>query len=1068
MKKRLTLFLAGLFVCVGAAMAQVTASGTIVSDVDDMPIVGATVKVHGGTTGTISDADGKFSLKVPSADTKLEISYVGMLTQVVKAGQNLTIYLSEDKRDLDEVMVVAYGTAKKSAFTGSAAVVKSTDIQKTASTNAVDALKGKVSGVQINSMSGQPGQESFNIRIRGISSINAGKDPLIIVDGSPYGGDISNLSNSDIESMTVLKDAASAALYGARGANGVVIITTKSGKQSASKLTVDAKWGVNSRAIPDYKYVSSPAKYYEMWYGSLKNYGMNALGYSSSQAHTWANNNLAVPSDGTNPYTLGYNVYSYPEGENLVGTNGKLNPNAVLGRVIENNGQQYMLTPDSWTDELYKNSLRQEYTVTASGSSAKGSFYASVNMLDNEGITKASDYKRITGRLKADYQVKKWLKVSGNVSYTHFDSDYLSSDGDGSESGSVFAVRNVAPIYPVYIRDAQGNIMKSDITGKNLYDYGQVSSPIGLARPKFGQANPLCDLELDTENREGNAMTAVGSAEIRFLKDFTFTTTNNVMVDETRFTSLSQPYYGQMATYGGAVSKEHYRTWEYNLQQLLNWHRAFDKHDVEVMLGHEYYRRNTYDLYASRLNIFSITNTELDGAIIDSSMGSSMGEYNVEGWFGRAQYNYDNKYFGSVSFRRDASSRFHPDHRWGNFYSVGGAWLISKEDWFNAPWVDELKIKASYGEQGNDNLGSSYYWTDTYSISNSNGTISLVPSSTKGNKTISWEKNGNFNAGVEFSLFGGRLAGSAEAFYRNTYDMLAWFTLPASYGYTGYYDNIGNVSNKGVEVELDGTILQGKDFAWTANVNFTAYKNTITKLPEERKTLTIDGVDGYSSSNYFYGEGEPLYTWYLPMYAGVDENTGEALYYKDVKDEDGNVTRQTTTSASDADMHLCGSALPWAYGGFGTAFTWKGFDLSLDFQYQLGGKVYDSSYASAMSADKGYQFHTDLLNAWTPENKVTDVPRIQYNDPYTASTSDRWLTSGSYISLQNVNLGYTLPKQLLRKAGFAGVRVYVTANNLWVWSKRQGLDPRQSITGSTSNAYYSPVRTISGGVSLTF
>ena len=386
----------------------------------------------------------------------------------------------------------------------------------------------------------------------------------------------------------------------------------------------------------------------------------------------------------------------------------------------------------------------------------------------------------------------------------------------------------------------------------------------------------------------------------------------------------------------------------YNYQQLLNWHRLFGKHDVEVMLGHEYYRTRSYLLYASRTNIFSLSNTELAGAITDGSMTSYTTDYNTEGYFGRAQYNYDNKYFGSVSYRRDASSRFHPDHRWGNFWSFGGAWIISKEKWFKAPWVDELKFKASYGEQGNDNIGD-YLYTDTYTIQDSNGSISFVPSTTKGNETISWEKSGNFNTGFEFSFFRGRLAGGIEYFYRKTSDMLAWFTLPPSFGYSGYYDNIGDMTNQGIEIELDGTIIRTKDIEWGINVNFTAYKNEITSMPTENKTYTIDGVEGYSNGNYFYGEGEPIYTFYLPKYAGVDPETGEALYWKDVTDENGNVTGQEkVTDPSTATMHLCGTALPDAYGGFGTRFSYKGFDFSADFTYQIGGQVYDSSYASAM------------------------------------------------------------------------------------------------------------------------
>ena len=1056
MDKRLMTLVAGLTLSTSMAFAQSQISGKVTSSEDGSPVIGASIKVAGTNTGTVTDIDGNFALNAP-AGAKLEITYIGMQSKSVKAGRNMMIVLDADDHALDEVMVVAYGTAKKSSFTGSAAVLKSDEIAKISNSNAVSALTGKVSGVQINAATGQPGQESFNIRVRGISSINAGNAPLIVVDGSPYDGDMNSINPSDIASMTVLKDAASAALYGARGANGVVIITTKSGREGSTSFTFDAKWGSNSKALPDYNIVKSPAKYYETWYAALNNYAQNKLGYSASEAYGWANKNMINSAD----YGLNYNVYSVPTGENLIGVNGKLNPNATLGNVINYKGQEYMLMPDDWRDATYQNGLRQEYTLTATANSTQGSFYGSANYLKNEGITMGSDYARFTGRMKADYQIKSWLKVSGNMNYTHSNSNYLGGDGDGADSGNMFAVNSVAPIYPLYIRDGKGNIMLNQTTKMNSYDYGD-GTVIGLMRPIFQQSNPISDVQLETNNVEGNAFNAVGSAEVRFLKDFKFTSTNSTMVDESRQSNLSQPFFGQPAKSNGYVSKAHTRRWSYNFQQLLNWHHQFGEHDVEAMVGHEYYRTRYYVLAGSKSNIFSIYNSELDAAIVDGSISSYTTDYNTEGFFGRAQYNYAQKYFGSFSYRRDASSRFDPDNRWGNFWSFGGAWILSKEKWFESSWIDELKLKASYGEQGNDNIGD-YLYTDRYSIGNSNGSISLKPSSTKGNRKISWEKGGNLNIGTEFSLWKGRLTGSVEYFYRKTTDMLAHFSLPVSYGYSGYYDNVGDMRNSGVELELNGDIIRTKDFTWSANFNFTAYKNKITSMPDEKKAITVDGVKGYASDGYFYGEGQPIYTWYMAKYAGVDKETGEALYYKD--SENGETT---TTNASEATMHLCGTALPDAYGGFGTSVSYKGFDFSMDFTYQLGGKIYDSSYSSLMSISRGRSFHADLLDAWTPSNTSSDIPRIQYGDSYAAYTSDRFLVSGSYLSLQDVTLGYTLPRALCSKIGINKVRVYATGSNLWLWSKRQGLDPRQSITGATSNAYYSPIRTISGGITVTF
>ena len=983
-----------------------------------------------------------------------------MQEQKVAVKPNVTVYLKSNTELLDEVMVVAYGTAKKSSFTGSASTVKSEEIGKIQTSNAANALEGKVAGVQLNNASGQPGATTPTIRIRGISSINAGNDPLIILDGSPYEGDLNNISTQDIESMTVLKDAASNALYGARGANGVIIITTKKGTSGKATVTVDAKWGSNSRGARDYNYVKDPAQYYEMYYTALKNYYMDN-GQSAASAHASANNNML----GSGDYGLGYNVYTIPEGQYLIGTNGKLNPNATLGNVV--NG--YLIRPDDWLDEAYKTGLRQEYNVSVSAGTDKSSFYASVSYLNNEGITEKSDYERLTGRLRAEYQVKDWLKVGANMSYTHYDINQLSEDGNSGSSSNIFAyATSVAPIYPLYIRDAEGNIMK-DSNGNTMYDFGNGDNA-GLSRPYLSGNNPYASNLLDTNNNEGNAMTATGFAEIRFLKDFKFTWTSGVALDETRVNGYTNPYYGQYASSNGIASKYHIRNLTYNHQQLLNWKHSYGLHNVDVMLGHESYRSKYYSLYASKSNSFDPTNIELSGAITNVNSDSYTTDYNTEGYFGRVQYDFDEKYFVSGSYRRDASSRFHPDHRWGNFWSAGAAWIISKEDFFDVAWIDLLKLKASYGSQGNDKIGN-YLYVNTYNIINSAGHPAAVPAA-MGNKDITWETNGNFNAGVEFELFDARLNGSVEYFFRKTTDMLFSFPLPTSFGYTSYYDNIGDMRNQGVEVELNATPIKTSDLTWDIRVNLTHYKNKITFLPEENKTSVLGGHRGYSSGEYFYGEGLPLYTFRMKQYAGVAED-GQPMYYQDVMDSEGNITgRVATTDYERATYYDCGTALPDVYGGFGTSLTYKGFDLSVDFNYQIGGQVYDSDYATLMSAPTGTGtgtgFHADLLNAWTPNNTNTNIPRLQFDDQYTASTSDRFLTSASYLSLQNVNFGYTLPASLSRKAGIEKIRLYFSGENLFVWSKRQGLDPRQSITGSVTSSYYAPMRTLSGGVTLTF
>lgn len=1056
---------------VAIASAQTrTVTGKVVYHGDGEPLIGATIMPIGGGQGTSTNLEGEFTLKVNDNVKRLKVTYVGMHTQEVEiTGQPLLIKMHDSDHRVDEVMVVAYGTATKEAFTGSATVVDASQIEKSQVSNALNALSGKVAGVQLTNSSGQPGSTTPTIRIRGISSLNAGNAPLVIVNGAPFAGDLNTINTSDIESMTLLKDAASNALYGARGANGVILITTKKGKMgSGATVNFDAKWGMNDRATQDYDIIKDPRQYYELHYKSLYNYALSN-GLSEDRAYVWANTNLTA----NNNYGLGYQSFTAPDGQYLIGRNGKFNPQATPGYKRTYRGTEYTIMPDNWLDSAYKKSLRQEYNISVTNGTEQTSFFLSAGYLKNEGIIANSGYERFTGRLNAETQAKPWLKVGGDMSYTHYSAKAMSEDGVSNSSGNIFAASTeIAPIYPLFMRDADGNII-TDSNGITRYDYGD-GEFAGLSRPVFGQSNAISSALLDVNKYNGNALTATGFAEIRFLNDFKFTTNNTINIDERRRTFLTNPYYGSYASSNGIVTKRHTRRTTYTFQQLLNWNKRFGKHDVSILAGHENYWDKYAYLSADRSNMFDPTNLELDGAVTAGGSSSYTTDYNNEGWLFRGQYSFDNKYFGSVSVRRDASSRFHPDHRWGTFWSAGGAWILSKEEWFTPSWVDLLKVKASYGEQGNDNIDD-FLYINTYNIVNGSGYPASTPA-TMGNPEISWEKNGNFNAGVEFDLFGSRLDGSIEGFWRKTSDMLSWFPLPPSFGYTGYWDNIGNMTNAGFEVELNGTIINTRDFSWSVNANITWYKNTLSYLPEERKTMEIDGVKGYSSSNYFYGEGEPLYTYRLRRYAGVDRETGDALYFHRKLGEDNKPTGEleavTYDQLNSNDYFLCGSALPKAYGGFGTSIRAYGFDLSFDFNFSLGGKVYDSQYAlfmgNATTSGRGTNWHADILDAWSPSNPDSNIPRLQFDDQYANASSDRFLTSADYLSLQNINFGYTLPQNVVRKMYLTKLRVYLACENVWIWSKRQGIDPRQSISGSVNNTYYAPIRTISGGISLSF
>lgn len=1061
------IFFAALSVMLSAVAygQQITVTGNVTDASDGTGVPYASVHLKGTMTGVSADPQGSYSITVPS-DGVLVFSSIGYLTieRQVAGQKTLSVALEPDAQMLDETIVVAFGTSTKESFTGSAAVVGESEIARVQSSDVTRALDGVVAGVQMTTSTGTLGS-SPSIRIRGIGTISGSvdKEPLFVVDGVPFSGDLNNLNPSDIESMTVLKDAASNALYGARGANGVIMITTKKAKGRGATVTLDAKLGWNTKALRSYETISDPAQYYEMHYKALYNYYVDKQGMSQADAGTLASERVAGPvRDGG----LGYQVFTVPQGEAFIGPDGKVNPRAVLGNVVNHNGKDYLLMPDDWMKEAYRQSLRQEYNLSVAGGVDKASFLASFGYLNNKGIIDGADMYRYTARLKADFQAKEWLKVGANVSYTNY--DYNNGNGEEGSAGSVGNVfgfaASMAPIYPVYIRDASGNIM-TDSRGLLMYDFGDGKNA-GMVRPNAPNANALRLITLDRNISEGNAFTGTAYAEVKFLRDFKFTFNVGTGVDGVRHTSMNNMYYGQFATNGGTLYKEHERRFYVNLQQLLNYNRTFaGVHNVDVLLGHETYSRNTETVSAYKTNMFSIDNLELGGAVIDGQQaGSSRAEYNNEGYFIRAQYDYADRVFVSGSYRRDASSRFHKDRRWGDFWSAGAGWVINHEPWFKAYWVDLLKLKASIGSQGNDGIPD-YLYVDTYEISNNEGDVA-VAFRTKGNPDITWETNLNFNTGVDFELFSGRLGGSVEYFYRKTKDMLFFFNVPLSLGYSGYYDNIGDMRNSGIEVALDAVLLQRKNVVWDVNANLTHYTNKITMLPEEHKKMEVEGFRGYQSGGRYYGEGLPIYTFYMPRYAGVEADTGLPMWYQEKNGE-----RVTTTVYSDATDYLCGDPTPDIYGGFGTSVSFYGFDASVQFTYSVGGLTYDSGYAALMTppgSSTGSNIHKNMLQAWTPDYTDSSIPRFQYLDENIAAQSDRFLTDASYLNFQSAQIGYTLPRKITDKFKVSRLRVYVLCDNIFYWSSRQGLDPRYSFTGTTNYAVNSPVRTLSGGVNITF
>ena len=1055
--KKFLLVLSVCFIAFGQVLAQSqTISGTVLNAADDEPIIGASVQVKGTSKGTITDVDGKFSLEV-EPNSVLVVSFIGMSTQEVAAKDGVVVNLMEDSKQLEEVMVVAFGTSTKKSFTGAASVVKADEIEKRQTSNVTNSLAGTVAGVQGLSTSGQPGTVS-TIRIRGVGSMNASNKPLYVIDGVPAtDDDVSTLSNADIESVTVLKDAASNALYGARGANGVILITTKRGNTRDAQIKLEARWGVNQRGVPSYDVMKDPAMYYETFYTAL---------YNQFGSHDQANALLTAANGG-----LGYQVYAVPEGERLIGTNFKLNPRATAGNVVSYNGGNYMLSADNWFNELFQsNNLRQEYNLSISGSTDKLTYFASASYLDDSGIIENSGFRRVTTRANVDYQAKKWLKIGTNMSYSHADMKYPQEDeyGNYSSANIFYVADNIAPIYPLYIRDANGNIMK-DANGFTMYDYGDGKTN-GQLRAFMGQSNPASAIALDRSLYKKDIFTGKWFAQIEPIKGLKFTANLGLHYAGVRYNQTTNPFYGQYAERGGSAYVATSRVTALDQQYLANFARKFGEHNVDVLVGYENYHLRTSSMSGSKSKLVSPFIAEISNAIIGPSVSSSSDSYFTQGILFQAKYDYASRYYISGSYRRDASSRFAPGKQWGNFWSVGAAWDIKGEPFMDGVQnVDLLKLKASYGSQGNDDLGSYHVWADLYAFDENNGEFSKTLVA-KGNPELTWETSYNFNAGIDFGFFGERLTGTIEGWRRRTEDMLYYKPVPASVGYTEIPVNIGSVSNAGLDAELRAELFKNRNITWSVYLNLTYFKNRILKLDPALNGQWIDGT-------YIYREGESMYNRYLPAYAGVNPETGKSQWYIDVIDEKtgetivkGGVT-ENYSEANSNFRYESGDFLPKVYGGFGTNLDVYGVDLSIAFNYQAGGRIYDTSYRNLMhggfSSNAGQNFHLDILKAWTPENTNTDIPAINAGDQYVNGASDRWLISSNYVSLQNITLGYTFPAKLTKKAHIEKIRLYAVADNVWLWSARKGLDPRQSFT-SSSNTLYSPMRTISGGLSVTF
>ena len=1002
MSKKLMLLLTYVFITIGVMAQTAKVSGIVISEEDEQPVVGASILAEGTTIGTITDIDGHFSLSnLPASVKHLVISYIGMKSQKVAVRPNVRVVLKTDSEELDEVMVVAYGTTKRSAFTGSAAVLDQEKI-KTPAASVDKSLAGQLAGVQVLSAGGQPGS-STSFRIRGSGSLNASNEPLIVIDGVATsnmeysqvadGNDsssniLASLNSNDIESITVLKDAAAAALYGSRAANGVVLITTKSGKSGKTKVSLDAKfsWAKLGEA---YDIMNS-----EQYYKTLFNY-YNAQGKGSD----WANEQTqgAITH---NPYNNDYPL----------DTNG----NVVSGARI--------VVDTDWQKEVFKTAATQDYTVNVSGGNDRTTHFFSVGYLNQDGIAPAADYKRYSAKINIDTKANKWLRAGLNVNFSH-----------SVQNTTVAGSAGASPLYnsltfpggvPVYVVDKEGKPVL-DANGELQYNF---TNPVSL------DFNPLAIPNMDTHRTKTYRLLATTYLElepIAGLKLKTVFSPDFITNDEHRYWNKE---HGNGPAYNGRLDKYHTVDLMYTSTNTISYARTFaEKHQMNLMAGMEYWRSQYEYLYAGGRDLLGDMQ-ELDVAAGSFSPSSYSTKEVLISYFGRGEYSYNDKYNASFSIRRDGSSVFGADTKWGSFWSAGFSWRLKQEDFLkDVEWIDNLKLRLSYGTSGNkgglERYQSLGLWKVSadykYDVYNGAWLTQLA------NTNLGWEKQKMLNVGVDFS-FWNRFYGSVDYFNKTSDGLLYDLPISSETGLTKLKMNAAKTANYGVELVLGAQVLRDTPLKWNMELNASFIKDEI-------KDLYGDNDIQQTSYQKIWSVGGSQYEFYMPTWAGVDSSNGQPLWYK----VDANGTRTTTSTYSEATYERQGRSTPDVYGGFTNKLSYRNFDLSIQLNYQFGGKVYDGLYATLMdgSSNFGTNMHTDNLNAWSESNKNSEFPKIGANAA-SSSLSSRFLYDASYLKVKNITLSYTLPRIPCLANAVSSARVFASVDNLatWFMSDYQGYD----------------------------
>lgn len=1048
MKRKLVVFLFLCLLGIGGLIAQTQVRGTVMDEAGE-PVIGATIQIKGTSQGTVSDVDGNFTLSAP-ANGILVVSYVGYHTQEVPVAASVNVILAPDTQLLEEVMVVAYGTARKESFTGSAQVILSDQIDKRLVSDVTKALDGMAAGVQSTSGSGQPGAGA-EVRVRGHGSLSATNTPLYVVDGVPYDGAINAINPNDIESMTIIKDASAGALYGARGANGVVMITTKKGKEGTVSVNFKANWGVSSRAIPRYETMDA-YEWTENVHYMYKN-RMIANGVAPVDASVAALQEMATGATRIFGNNMQYNPFSRP----------------VLELIDHSTGKIYDGTSLKWNEDWLDystadNPLRQEYQMIVSGGTSRTNYMFSLGYLKEQGLAKFTDFQRYSGRANIDSQVKDWFKTGINVNLA---ANTTNSTSLGTEQESSTAFSNVfysamkmPPIFPMYQKDENGETVY-DADGNPEYDWGN-DRPSG-ATPGW---NPLANLKEDkylraADNLSGRTYMEFGGLDYGALQGLKLSINFGFDYALEKRRTYWNPDFGNAVSTRGMLGISDRRTFSYTFNQLLNWDRKFDRHHFDILVGHELYNYNYQYLYAEKTGFPFAGLHELNAATTIADAESYTEDYVIDSYLSRFNYDFDDKYYLSASYRRDGTSRFFKDVRWGNFWSLGGSWRISEENFMSdIDWLNNLTLKASYGVQGNDAIGSYYAWQALYSLNPNQSQPGAVVSSLE-NKNLKWEKNENLNTGIEARILN-KLSISAEYYSRYTRDMLMDYPMALSTGFESYSQNVGNMRNSGFEITLAMDIIRNSRFSWNSTLMGSTVKNKVLNLADKPEIIT---------GNYIIKEGETLNSFYLAESAGVDPATGNKLYWVWDVDENGAAGEKYITDSyqrAQQSRSIAGSRIPSLYGSWSNSLSYKDFDLSVMTTYSIGGKILDGVYNGLLyNSYVGEAAHIDRRKSWQQPGDIVSIPRIDVGGAFTTTRTNDELFDASYFAIKNITLGYSLPSQLIRSVGIESLRATLTADNLYIFTAIKGMDPQYNFSGGTGYTY-TPSRTISLGLDFKF